>query len=116
MKYLIKYFTLLIFVVAYTTFASANGKIKIGLLIPLTGENQDLGESILKSVRLAINDINDNKILIVPRDNGNDPDKTLKVAKELYNEGIKIIIGPIYKKNTIKLDQLNEDLIFLSLI
>ena len=36
-------------------------KIKIGLVIPLSGENKSLGESILKSVKLAVNDINDNK-------------------------------------------------------
>ena len=82
--------------------------------MPLSGENKDLGESILKSVRLAVNDIDDNKILIIPKDNQSNPDQTLKVSEELYNEGVKIIIGPIFKKNTFKLDKLNEDLIFLS--
>ena len=38
-------------------------KIKIGLVVPLSGENKDLGESILKSIRLAINDIDDSKIV-----------------------------------------------------
>ena len=114
MKYLIKFFTLLLFIIFFVSNASANNKIKIGLVVPLSGENKDLGESILKSVRLAVNDIDDNKILIVPKDNQSNPDQTLKVSKELYDEGIKIIIGPIFKKNTFKLDKLNEDLIFLS--
>jgi len=63
---------------------------------------------------LAVNDINDEKILIIPKDNKNNVDQTLEVSKELYNEGVKIIIGPIFKKNTEKLNQLNNDLIFLS--
>ena len=58
-------------------------KIKIGLVIPLSGEHKDLGESILKSVRLAVNDINDDKIIILPKDNKNNPDQTLEVSKEL---------------------------------
>ena len=93
---------------------SAKDKIKIGLVVPLSGENKDLGESILKSIRLAVNDIDDSKIVIIPKDNQNNPDKTFKVSQELYVEGVKIIIGPIFKKNTTKLSQLNDDLIFLS--
>ncbi len=114
MKYLIKFFTLLLFIIFFISNAFANNKIKIGLVVPLSGENKDLGESILKSVRLAVNDIDDNKILIIPKDNQSNPDQTLKVSEELFNEGVKIIIGPIFKKNTFKLDKLNEDLIFLS--
>ena len=114
MKYLIKFYTIIIFSIVFSFNSFANERLKIGLVIPLSGENKELGESILKSVRMAINDINDDKIVIIPRDNQNDPDKTLEVSKELYNEGIRIIIGPIFKKNTIKLNQLNDDLIFLS--
>ena len=114
MKYIIKFFTLLLFIIFFVSNASANSKIKIGLVVPLSGENKELGESILKSVRLAVNDIDDNKILIVPKDNQSNPDYTLKVSKELYDEGVKIIIGPIFKKNSVKLDELNNDLIFLS--
>ena len=114
MKYLIKFYSLLIFLIIFSFNSLASEKIKIGLVIPLSGENKELGESILKSVRLAVNDINDEKILIIPKDNKNNVDQTLEVSKELYNEGVKIIIGPIFKKNTEKLNQLNNDLIFLS--
>ena len=38
----------------------------------------------------------------------------MEVSKELYDEGIKIIIGPIFKKNTYRLSELNNDLTFLS--
>ena len=114
MKYLIKFYTVLIFLLFFSFNSFATEKIKIGLVIPLSGENKELGQTILKSVRLAINDINDNRIVIVPKDNQSDPNKTLEVSKELYKEGIKIIIGPIFKKNTFKLNQLSDDLIFLS--
>ena len=114
MKYLIKFFKLILFIIISISNVSAKDKIKIGLVVPLSGKNKDLGESILKSIRLAVNDIDDNRIVIVPKDNQNNPDQTLKVSKELYEEGVKIIIGPIFKKNSVKLDNLNDDLIFLS--
>ena len=114
MKYLIKFFTLLIVIIFFSFNTYANDKIKIGLVVPLSGEFKNLGDSILKSVRLAINDIDDSKIVIIPKDNKNNPDDTFEVSQQLYKEGVKIIIGPIFKKNTIKLDALNNDLIFLS--
>ncbi len=114
MKHLIKSLSTIVFIIFLSFNASANNKIKIGLVIPLSGENKELGESILKSVRLAVNDINDDRIVIVPKDNKNDPNVTLNVSKELYDQNIKIIIGPVFKKNTVKLNQLNKDLIFIS--
>tara|TARA_Y100000591_G_scaffold24785_1_gene18270 strand:- start:3182 stop:4333 length:1152 start_codon:yes stop_codon:yes gene_type:complete len=114
MKYLIKFFKLIPFIIFFSFNAHANDKIKIGLVLPMSGEYKSLGESILNSVRLAINDIDDNKIMIIPKDNKNDPNETLVASEELYNNGVKIIIGPIFNKNTSKLDKLNDDLIFLS--
>ena len=114
MKYIIKFYTLLTFLILFGFNSYATNKIKIGLVIPLSGENKELGESVLKSVRLAVNDINDDRILIIPKDNQNNPDRTLEVSQELYDEGVKIIIGPIFKKNSLKLTKLNEDLIFIS--
>ena len=92
----------------------ADEKIKIGLVVPLSGEYKEVGNSILKSARLAINKIDDLRIEIVPRDTRSNPETTLRVSKELYEQGIKIIIGPVFNKNLIYLDELNE-VTFLSL-
>ena len=106
-------FLILIFSVsAEKTIASE--KIKIGLLVPLTGKNSEIGQSIIKSTRLAINKINNLSIEIIPRDTQSDPKSTLKVAKELSQLGVKIIIGPVFNENLIYLDKLN-DITFLSL-
>ena len=88
-------------------------KIKIGLIVPLSGEYSLIGESILKSTRLAINKIDDNKIEIFPRDTGSNPFQTLEVSKELHNLGINIIIGPVFNQNVELLNQL-EEVTFLS--
>ena len=92
----------------------ASEKLKIGMLIPMTGPNKDLGQSIIKAVRLAVKDINNNLIEIIPKDTASKPNKTLKSAFELKEMGVKLVIGPIFHKNLIYLDEVN-DLTFLSL-
>ena len=115
MKVIIKYLLSIIFVFFLNTFnIYANERIKIGLLVPLTGEYDDIGKSIIQSTRMAINKINDSKILILPRDTKSDPKETLKKAEELYVEGVKIFIGPVFNENLKGLSKF-QDVIFLSL-
>ena len=92
----------------------ANEKIRIGLLVPLTGKNSEIGQSIIKSTRLAINTINNASIEIIPKDTQSNPEVTLAAAKELANSGIKIVIGPVFNESLIYLDELSE-LTFLAL-
>jgi ABC-type branched-subunit amino acid transport system substrate-binding protein len=92
----------------------ANEKIRIGLLVPLTGKNSEIGQSIIKSTRLAINTINNASIEIIPKDTQSNPEVTLGVAKELANSGIKIVIGPVFNESLIYLGELSE-LTFLAL-
>ena len=92
----------------------AENKIRIGLVVPLSGEYAFVGESIIKSVRLALNQINDERIEIVPEDSGANPIDTLRTSKKLYTQGIKIIIGPVFNESSRYLDELKE-ITFISL-
>ena len=93
---------------------SANEKIRIGLLVPLTGSDSEIGQSIVKSTRLAINQINNLSIEIIPKDTQSDPAYALRSAKELAELGVKIIIGPVFNANLIYLNEV-KDVTFLSL-
>ena len=88
--------------------AISDEKIKIGLIIPLSGEYSNIGNSILKSTRMALNKINDERITVIPKDTKANPIDTLKVSNELYNNGVKIIIGPVFNESNKYLDELNE--------
>ena len=92
----------------------AQEKIKIGLLVPLTGNDKDLGEQIIKSTRMAVKDLNSNNIEIYIKDTNSNPDKTVKSAIEFKEIGIKIVIGPIFYKSLSNLDEIKE-ITFLSL-
>jgi outer membrane PBP1 activator LpoA protein len=91
----------------------ASGKIRIGLLVPLSGKDAYIGQSIIKSIKLAINKIDNKKIEILPKDTKNNPTTTLQAAKYFNEQGVKIVIGPIFNKNLIYLDEL-KDMTFVS--
>jgi len=88
--------------------------LKVGLIVPLSGEYGSVGKSILNSLRIALNKINDNNIAIYPRDNQADPEKTLLVGRELSDLGVSIIIGPIFHENLKYVENLNN-ILFLTL-
>jgi hypothetical protein len=92
---------------------SEDNKIKIGLLVPLTGENSEIGKQIVKATRLALSDINSDKIEIFLKDTNSDPNKTLRSAIELNQLGINLIIGPVFYENLIYLDEV-KNVTFLS--
>ena len=92
----------------------ASEKIQIGLMVPLTGPNKELGQSIIKAVRLAVKDINNNSIEIIPKDTASKANKALKSAFELKQMGVKIVIGPIFYESITYLDEI-KDITFLSL-
>ncbi|MBD1160174.1 penicillin-binding protein activator [Pelagibacterales bacterium SAG-MED14] len=94
--------------------ANAKEKIKIGLLIPMTGSNKEIGQSIIKAVSLAVKDIDNNLIEIYPKDTASRPNQTLKSAFELKQMGIKVVIGPVFYESLTYLDEM-KDLTFLSL-
>ena len=93
---------------------SLETKIKVGLLVPLTGEDEKLGKLIIKSTRMAIEDLNANVFEIYPKDTGSNPDKTIESVKSLNEMGVNIVVGPIFYKNLNSLKEF-ENITFLSL-
>ena len=91
----------------------ASEKIRIGLIVPLSGDNSLIGENIIKSIRMAINKINDDRIEIIPKDTKSNPIDALRVSKELYKDGVKIVIGPVFNESAKYLDDL-KDITFIS--
>ena len=69
--------------------------INIGLLVPLSGEYKDIGNSVVNSVRLALNSIDNKRIKILPRDTKSDPTEALKVAKNYILTMVqKLLLDP----------------------
>ena len=88
--------------------------LKIGLLAPLSGDYKELGYSLLYSLQLALDEISDKNVFIVPRDSGfNDTKKLNSAIREIKAEGVNVIIGPISNKDFPETNKFN-DTIFIS--
>ena len=72
-----------------------NKILKVGLLAPLSGPYSEIGNSLLYSLQLALEEINDENVIVVPRDSGlNDKEKLNSAVESLQESGVKVIIGP----------------------
>ena len=111
--YLILVYTIIFF--NSNLFSNEKNKIlKVGLLAPLSGEYKDLGNSLLYSLQLALEEINDKNVLILPRDSGfNNKDKLNSAVQDIKAQGANIIIGPL---NYEEFDQIKKfnNMIFIS--
>ena len=88
--------------------------LRIGVLLPLSGEFQNIGESFLKAIQLALYDISNENIKIYPKDTKGNALSAYQSAKEFENEGIEIVIGPIFYKNLERLGEVDK-VTFISL-
>jgi ABC-type branched-subunit amino acid transport system substrate-binding protein len=92
-----------------------NKKLKVGLLAPFSGEYKNLGKSLLLSTQLALDEIDNKNILIIPRDSGSNDKKKLNIAiNEIIESGAKAIIGPVSSSAFGELKKYNNN-IFISL-
>ena len=98
----------------FTEEISAKEKIRIGLLVPITGDDKELGQQIIKSTRIALKDISEERLEIHLKDTNSNPNKTLRSAYELRQLGVKIVIGPVFYKSLTYLEEI-EEITFLSL-
>ena len=88
---------------------SENGKIlKVGVLLPLSGEFQDIGESFLKAIQLALYDISNENIKIYPKDSKGNALDAYQASKEFEEENIRIVIGPIFYESLERLNEINN--------
>ena len=95
------------------SFAKSN-VLKIGLLAPLSGEYKELGDSLLYSLQLALGEIGDKNVFIIPRDSGSgDPKKLSNAIKEIKDQGANVVIGPINNEDFSEVKKFN-DMIFIS--
>ena len=82
--------------------------LKIGVLLPLSGKFQEIGESFLKAIQLALYDISNENIKIYPKDSKGNALNTYQAAKEFDEMGIKIVIGPIFYESLERLNEINN--------
>jgi len=82
--------------------------LKIGVLLPLSGEFQNIGKSFLKAIQLALYDISNEDVKIYPKDSKGKALEAYQSAKEFEENGIEIVIGPIFYESLERLGEINK--------
>jgi branched-chain amino acid transport system substrate-binding protein len=65
---------------------------RVALLVPLTGPNAQVGQSIANATTMALLDTKTEKVRITTYDTGKDP---VEAARKAVAEGAKLILGPL---------------------
>jgi ABC-type branched-subunit amino acid transport system substrate-binding protein len=106
---IITYLSLTINSIAQNQNNNKNEKVlRIGVLLPLSGEFKNTGESFLKAIQLALLDIGNENIKIYPKDSKANALHTYLSAKEFDRLGIKIVIGPIFHESLERLSEIKN--------
>ncbi|MDB2683228.1 penicillin-binding protein activator, partial [Alphaproteobacteria bacterium] len=70
--------------------------VKVGLLLPLSGQHQNLGQSMLKAAQMALFDIGYDSFELVPRDTKGTRAGAKEAARTALTDGAQLILGPVF--------------------
>lgn len=70
--------------------------VKVGLLLPLSGQQASLGQSMLSAAQLALYDVGDDQFSLMPEDTKGDAAGAAAAAQKVMAQGAQIIIGPVF--------------------
>jgi len=76
--------------------AGALPKVKVAILLPMTGKNGDLGNAMLKAAQMALFDIGSGNFELVPKDTHSTSAGAADAAKDAIADGAKLLLGPIF--------------------
>jgi hypothetical protein len=105
-NFCIKFFLLSFLLLNLTIAAnSKNQSLRIGAILPLTGDYQELGNKILKTFELTIFELSNVDVTLIPFDNNSTEAGTRFAFKELQTQKVDIVLGPIFMKNLLSIVQ-----------
>lgn len=74
--------------------------VKVGLLLPLTGQHAAVGEAMLNAAQLALFDIAGDDFALVARDTGGTPQGAQTAMRAVLKENVRLVLGPLFGAST----------------
>ncbi len=71
-------------------------RIRVGLLLPLSGRGAPVGQAMLDAAQMAVFDLADDRFLLLPRDTGGTPDGAVAAARDALAAGAQLLLGPLF--------------------
>ncbi|MDB5411418.1 MAG: penicillin-binding protein activator [Rhodospirillales bacterium] len=75
--------------------ASAGGRVRVALLLPLSGPTAGLGRALLDAAQMAVFDVADQSFTLLPRDTQGTPEGAARAATAAIGDGAQLILGPL---------------------
>jgi ABC-type branched-subunit amino acid transport system substrate-binding protein len=75
-------------------------RLRVGLLLPLTGGNAPLGQAMLNAAQLALFDQGDRRVEMLPRDTRGSPSGAAEAARGALGDGAVALAGPLTLSET----------------
>jgi ABC-type branched-subunit amino acid transport system substrate-binding protein len=75
---------------------TASGKARIALLLPLSGRNASIGQSMQQAAELALFDTGAKDLALAAYDAGETGDAAVQAYKRAQTDGCALILGPLY--------------------
>lgn len=72
----------------------SSGKIRVGLLLPLSGNFEKIGENFLNAAQMAIVSSKNSKLVLLPFDTKGSVFGAIEAANNAVNRQVNVIIGP----------------------
>jgi len=85
-------------VLSPTTPTTPGAPIRIGLLLPLSGNNATLGQGMLQAAQMALFEVGGNDVALIVRDT--EAQGGAAAARAALADGAQLILGPIYASAT----------------
>ena len=82
--------------VASTPPADGEGPVRVALLLPLSGTERSLGQALLDAALIALFEIGDTRLTLLPRDTQGTPEGARAAATAVLREGVQLILGPVF--------------------
>ncbi len=77
----------------------AGTAVKVAVLVPLSGKNASLGQSMLKAAQLALYDVGSHNFELITADTGSTAQGAASAAQRAIADGANLILGPIFAED-----------------
>jgi branched-chain amino acid transport system substrate-binding protein len=74
-------------------------KVRVALLLPLSGKSGEMGQSMLKAAQMALFDVGSANFELVPRDTKSTPDGAANAAQAAIADHEALILGPVFAED-----------------
>jgi len=70
--------------------------VRVGLLLPLSGNAAGVGQAILNAAQMAAFDVADDRFVLQPYDTQGTPSGAAQAARQAVSQGARILLGPVF--------------------